>query len=406
MRVLQINKFFYRRGGAEVVFLDTIKGLRARGHEVGEFAMEHPLNLPSDYAAYFASPVPELLATAGLSERWRIFKRLFYSREIERKLTALILSAEPEVAHLHNAYHQLSASTFITLRQRRVPIVLTLHDFFPLVPNHSFLRGETLDEAAFRKPFACLRYRCISNQWLPSLAGTLEASYYRRRHIWESVARFVCPSEFMKRTMVAWGFPAEKLTVIRNPFAPEPSPPPLGRALVYLGRLHAEKGIKIFLEAIKPLRQTPVIIAGTGPLEQWVRRTIAQSGLTNITLAGHLTGAAWRTVMQEARVVVVPSVFYENCSLAALEALGAGRLVVGSDRGGTPELIHDGKTGFLARPEDPADLTRAMQAAMALGDSEARAVVAAGRALVAANHDPEQYLSALEQVYREVGASG
>ena len=76
MRVLQINKFFYRRGGAEVVFFDTIKGLRERGHEVSEFSMIHPGNLPSDYSAYFASELPELLGKQDLAASWRIFRSL------------------------------------------------------------------------------------------------------------------------------------------------------------------------------------------------------------------------------------------------------------------------------------------------------------------------------------------
>ena len=78
MRVLQINKFFYRRGGVEVVLFDTIKGLRERGHEVSEFAMLHAGNLPSQYAAYFASEVPELLEKQDLAAKWKIFKRLFH----------------------------------------------------------------------------------------------------------------------------------------------------------------------------------------------------------------------------------------------------------------------------------------------------------------------------------------
>ena len=77
MRILEINKFFYRRGGAEVVFFDTINGLRTRGHEVSEFSMTHPKNLPSDYSAYFASELPELLGKQDMASSWKIFKRLF-----------------------------------------------------------------------------------------------------------------------------------------------------------------------------------------------------------------------------------------------------------------------------------------------------------------------------------------
>src|SRR3989344_1209368 len=251
MRILQINKFFYRRGGAEAVFFDTIKGLRERGHEVSEFSMAHPSNLPSDYAAYFASALPELLgknefagAVAGKHDpamAWKIFKRLFRSKEIEQKLGALVMAAEPEVAHLHNVYHHLSASTFIKLYELKVPTVLTVHDVFPLCPNHSLLRGETLCEECYKnKPYNCIRYRCINKKLLPSLVGTLEAYYYRLKKIWKRVDLYVCPSRFMADKLVDWGFPAEKMRVAPNPFRPQAVIPPLGDKVVYMGRIHYE----------------------------------------------------------------------------------------------------------------------------------------------------------------------
>ena len=84
MHILQINKFFYRRGGVETVFFDTIDGLRARGHEVSEFSMMHPNNLPSEYDAYFASQMPELLGKQDLKTKFKILTRLFYSSEVKK----------------------------------------------------------------------------------------------------------------------------------------------------------------------------------------------------------------------------------------------------------------------------------------------------------------------------------
>ena len=188
MNILQANKFFYLRGGAETVFFETIKGLRANGHHVVEFAMHHERNLPSTYVDYFASNVPELLGPHSPWIAWTTFVRLFSSSEIKRKLTHLIRQENIDIAHLHNIYHHLSASTFLTLRKLKIPTALTLHDVFPLCPNHSLLRGETLDEAAYRgKLYNCTRYRCINNQFLPSLAGTLEAYYYRIKKIWDHI---------------------------------------------------------------------------------------------------------------------------------------------------------------------------------------------------------------------------
>jgi glycosyltransferase involved in cell wall biosynthesis len=217
MRILQANKFFYRRGGAETVFFQTINGLRERGHEVSEFSMAHPSNLPSDYSAYFASGLPELLGKQDPAMAWKIFKRLFRSKEIEQKLGALVMATEPEVVHLHNIYHHLSASTFIKLYELKVPTVLTVHDVFPLCPNHSLLKGETLCEECYKnKPYNCIRYRCINKKLLPSIVGTLEAYYYRFKKIWDRIDLYVCPSQFMADKLVEYGFPPGKMRVVPN----------------------------------------------------------------------------------------------------------------------------------------------------------------------------------------------
>src|SRR3989338_3431323 len=351
MRILQINKYFYNGGGADRVFFDTINGLRERGNEVSEFSMHSPKNLPSDYAKYFVSPIPEKFtgASPSLGTSWKIFQRLFRSPEVEQKLAALVAFAKPEVAHVHNAYHHLSASTFLTLKKLHIPIVLTLHDVFPLCPNHSLLYQERLAEDLFKNKFyICARYKCIDNKFLPSLAGTLEAYYYRLRKIWNNVDAFVCPSQFMKNKMVEYGFPANKMHVLPNPFdvgAHGRAPLPLGNKITYLGRIHYEKGIKMFMEAVKELADQPVVVAGSGPDDAWVNNFIAQHKLSNVERHGWVSGEKWKQIMAEAKVVVVPSVFLENCSLTILEAVSHGRIVVATDRGGNSEHVIDGVTG-------------------------------------------------------------
>ncbi|OGH69753.1 MAG: hypothetical protein A2754_01720 [Candidatus Magasanikbacteria bacterium RIFCSPHIGHO2_01_FULL_47_8] len=404
MKILQANKFFYERGGAEKVMFETIRGLRERGHEVSEFSMVSPKNFISNYAGYFIRELPELKSAPSLFAQWKIFSHLFRSSEVERKLKALVLAAKPEVAHLHNIYHQLSASTFVSLKKMKVPMVLTLHDVFPLCPNHSLLYGETMGEKYYKKKlYNCLRYKCIDNKFLPSLAGTLEAYYYRLKKIWDMVDLFICPSQFMKDKMIEYGFPGKKMRVIPNPFSlGAEQAPPLGNKVVYLGRIHYEKGIKIFMEAVKELSGYPALVAGSGPEDVWVNSYIAEHRLQNVDRRGWVSGPSWEAVMREAKVIVVPSLFFENCSLTILEALSHGRLVVAVDRGGNREMIIDGVTGFLAQPEDPTDLARAIKKAMELPAAEAAEMIQRAQALIAKNHNPEQYFKKLLNVYREV----
>jgi glycosyltransferase involved in cell wall biosynthesis len=403
MRILQINKFFYRRGGVEAVFFNTIKGLRERGHDVVEFATAHPSNLPSDYAAYFASELPEMSGKQDADVSWKIFKRLFRSKEIEQKLGALIMATEPEVAHLHNIYHHLSASTFTKLYELKIPMVLTVHDVFPLCPNHSLLEGETLCEECYKnKLYNCARYRCVNKKFLPSVAGVLEAYYYRLKKIWDRIDLYICPSQFMAGKLVEWGFPLEKMRVAPNSFKSQTTIPQLGDKIVYLGRIHYEKGIKILMEAAKRLRDYKVMIAGTGPEDRWVQEFARKNILSNIERISWVGGEAWEKVMRGAKVIVMPSLFYENCSMGILEAMSYGRIVVAVDRGGNPELIKDGISGFLCKPEDPADLARVIRRAMNTTDAEAAAISANAVKTVEQNHRPEDYFNKLETIYAEV----
>ncbi len=407
MRILEINKFFYPRGGVEVVFFDTIRGLRERGHQVAEFSMHHPKNLPSPYEFYFASELPELLGSQSFATKIRMFKRFLHSPEIEHKITDLVEKARPDIAHIHGAYRHLSASTFTTLRRLKIPIVVTLHDFYPLSPSRNFIIGETLNEAAYKKLFSCTRARCVDNAFLPSLAGDLEAYYYRLRRIWQHVDRFICPSQFMADKMVEWGFPREKMVIIHNPFTPLPQTPkdlPLGDSVLYLGRLHPEKGIKFLLEAAARLLNTKFILVGSGPMEGWITDFITSHKLTNVELWGHVAHGSERyfEAIRRAKVMVTPSLFYENCSMTILETLSYRRLAVVTNRGGNPEMVADGHTGFLAKPEDAEDLTRVLDKTMALPDAEAAAITSRGHDLVARAYNSTQHLDAVENLFREL----
>ena len=124
-RVLLINKFFRPGAGAETSFLQTRRLLQDRGHDVIDFAMRDDANLPSPYAAFFA-PSRSYAADTPLVKRAGDALSSVYSTAARRALARLLDAHRPDVAHLHNIYHQLTLSIVDELAKRRIPIVLTI----------------------------------------------------------------------------------------------------------------------------------------------------------------------------------------------------------------------------------------------------------------------------------------
>ena len=130
-----------------------------------------------------------------------------------------------------------------------------------------------------------------------------------------------------------------------------------GEYVLYFGRYSEEKGIRLLLEAGKELSDIPFVFAGDGPLEKLIDKY--KGG--NVRNAGFLKGEALDRLIRGARFTVCPSVCNENCPFSVMESIANRTPVLGAQRGGIPELISEGKTGWLFRAGDKADLRFALR---------------------------------------------
>jgi glycosyltransferase involved in cell wall biosynthesis len=130
--------------------------------------------------------------------------------------------------------------------------------------------------------------------------------------------------------------------------------------IVYTGRLSADKGPDVLVEAIGLMDASPpVFLLGAGVMEPALRARIAELGL-----GGLVTLPGWRddpaTWVAGSTVQACPS-RDEAFSQAAVLAMGLGVPVVGTRVDGFPETLADGR-GLLVEPDDPAALAEALQA--------------------------------------------
>lgn len=401
MKVLHVNKFVYRRGGAEAYMLDVANLQRGAGHDVELFGMQHPDNLDVRFAEHFPSNMELEPMPPGMLPKLRGAARMLWSTSARRGMAAVLAAFRPDVVHLHNIYHQLSPSVIAPAVAAGIPVVMTLHDYKLACPTYLFLADGQVCEACLGGHFLqAPRRRCKNGSLGASAMAAFELAVHTRTGAYGGVDQFLCPSSFMRDKMTQAGVYPDRLRVLHNfvdvTGIPRTTGP--GGPVVYASRLSHEKGVDVLVRALAHLPGVRLELAGDGPERHALEVLAEQVAPGRVTFHGRVPKDRVRELMACAGVVAAPSRCYENQPLMVLEALAAGVPVAGSALGGIAELVRDGETGALARPDDPVDLARALSEVL---DAPERAVRlgAAGRSLVVDAYDPDRHLADLDGVY-------
>jgi len=174
----------------------------------------------------------------------------------------------------------------------------------------------------------------------------------------EKVDVYIALSEFARQQFIEGGLPPEKIMVKPNfvSLDPEVKRGP-GDYALYVGRLSEEKGLRVLLAAWSLLRQRiPLRIAGDGPIKEEMTRESKQKVLDSVEFLGHVDPAGITGLMQGARFLVFPSVWFETFGLAIVEAFACGLPVIASRLGAMAEIVQDGRTGLHFTPGDSREL--------------------------------------------------
>ncbi|HDH04749.1 MAG TPA: glycosyltransferase family 1 protein, partial [Nitrospirae bacterium] len=107
MKILLANKFFFPKGGAETVFFQERELCLKQEFAVIDFSMEDERNFPSPFSDYFV-PNIDYYDQNNLQQKIRNALFFVHSPVAVRNIERLITKEKPEIAHLHNIYHQLT----------------------------------------------------------------------------------------------------------------------------------------------------------------------------------------------------------------------------------------------------------------------------------------------------------
>jgi glycosyltransferase involved in cell wall biosynthesis len=406
MRILHVNKFLYRRGGAEAYMLDVAELQAKEGHEVAFFGMRHPENPSLPFADAFPSfvelePPPERIAG-----RLTAAARMVYSPSSRRGIEAVARAFRPDVAHLHNIYHQLSPSVLRPLRQLGIPMVMTLHDYKLICPSYLLLDHGKVCEACLGGRFRhAVTRRCKDGSLLASAVLAAETTVHRTTNAYDPVQQFICPSRFLAGKIAEAGVFPDRLRVLSNFVAAETVAPKAqpGGGVVYVGRLSHEKGADVLIEAMGRLSGHRLDVVGDGPERARLEALAATRAPDRVCFHGAVPKARVLDLLRSAAVAVMPSRCHENQPMAVLEAFACGVPVVASRLGGLPELVEDDRYGRTVPADDPAALADALRGLLA-DPAHAFRIGQAARRHAEQQFAPGRHLQQLEKLYRSTPA--
>lgn len=402
MKVLLVNKFHYRKGGSETYYFTVAEALRVRGHEVIFFSMrDDEKNIPCEQEKYFVSNA----ATKGsIKSKLNMVMHIAYSREACAKMKALLKDEKPDLVILNLVHKQITLSIIDAIKKFHpmLPIFWTIHDLITVCPSYTMLDGKgEICEKCLQGSFApCVENRCIKGSRLMSMLAKYEADYIRKKKWYDKVDLFICPSKFYQEKLERAGFTNSKIITLRNPL-------PLGTVyesndgdngyIIYFGRLSIEKGVRVLIDSAKEVG-CKLLILGTGPIEDELR---AYAGIdSNIEFKGFQTGEALTNYIRGSRCVVLPSQWYENGPYSAMEAMALGKPLIVSDKGGLPELVEDGKNGYIySDKEGLPGLSDCLQKIFNLTYEEYQSMVRCSLDKARKMFNPEKYIDKIETYY-------
>jgi len=343
MKIVIVHNTYQQPGGEDVAVEAESNLLERRGHTVIRYSRSN------DEMAMMSAP-----------RRLLMVKDMIHSEKSKREMLDLLRDERPDLVHVHNTFMMVSPSVFEACREAGIPVVQTLHNYRLLCPGWSLCReGKVCEECIESGLWRGVWHGCYRDSRLMTAAVALMLQVHRMRGTWShDVGGYVALTNFARDKFIEGGLPASRIGVKPNFLESDPGKRcSSGGFALFVGRLSAEKGAEVLLQAWQKLKGTiPLVIMGDGPLREPLESEAAARNLSNITFAGWRSRGEILSAMKSASLLITPSLWYEGFPMTVVEAFACGIPVICSRLGGLREIVEDGSTGLHFSPGDAEDL--------------------------------------------------
>lgn len=332
-----------------------------------------------------------------------------YSYPAKQQVSKQIISFSPDVAHVHNFFPLLSPSVYDACQEHKVPVVQTLHNYRLACPKAIPFRDGKVCENCIGKsiPWDSILYGCYRDSRIESSVVTAMNTWHKWTGTWQKrVDAYIALTNFQKEKMIQAGLPGKKIYVKPNfIFTPQNSDTikKCRDFVLFVGRLSEEKGVSVLIDAyLEDNLSIPLKIVGDGPLREKLQQKIRNTKLEKvIEFLGFQKKHKVLELMQEARCLVFPSVWYEGFPLTIAEAFACGLPVIAPKLGSMADIVDDVVTGLHFQSRNHKDLAAKIEWIIS-NPKKMRDMSMNARKKYAESYTPETNYKQLISIYRRV----
>lgn len=304
-----------------------------------------------------------------------------WNEDMRELLLPILMAEKPDIVNTHNLAG-FSVSAWAAADELGMPVVHTMHDYYLLCPKSTMFRKER---------------NCQSQCWHCSVLSDKKLSASQRvKHV-VSVSDFV-----MQRHLGNGYFKNAARSVIANARdfhrkPPGPAVPAGDLKFGYIGRISENKGVEKLLQVFrKSFSHHKLFIAGAGE-PRYVEKLLSEYGGSNIVFMGYVDANSF---FDSVDINIVPSRWNDPFPTVVFESFYHSVPVIGSQRGGIPEMVMDGINGFLYEPDEEGALERVL--AKVVSDDEGYQRLSVGAYESGAYYGTDRFFAQYAEVFESV----
>lgn len=352
MNVLLVHNYYKIPGGEDTVVANEMNLLESNGHKV---YLYHKSN-------------DELDSYNGIKKLVLPFNTVF-SLKTYKELKQIIKREKIDIMHVHNTVCVISPSAYYAAFSCGIPVVQTIHNFRFLCPGATLQRdGKICEECIERGVFHACKYNCYRNSKLNTFALAFTTAFHKAIGTYRKCS-YICLTEFNRNKLLEINRPEKQYIKPENVYV-KPNftdhrsvvVPWSERKnqIVYAGRIDETKGMRILLKAWEKIKDVDLVICGTGPEEEWCRKTIEEKSLDNVKMLGFTEHEQMMEIIGKSKALILPTQWYEGFPMVLVESFACGTPVIGSRIGNVGSIIQEGINGFVVDQTDANDIVKAV----------------------------------------------